>query len=88
LKAVRLGLLQEEKLRSRALDVGSGLYTQVLQDFLIDNDNTTWSLKETSAVASLSGDVSPEVSPLSSRPRDAIALTDVLTVLCDSSHGA
>jgi rhamnogalacturonyl hydrolase YesR len=64
LKAVRLGILEDEELSDQASEVGLGIYTEVLQGFLIDNGNNTLSLNGTSSVASLSGDVSPEVRTL------------------------
>lgn len=62
LKGVRLGLIEDDDLASRAKVTGLGIYKSVLQNFWIDNGNGTTSLNGTSSVASLSGDVDFTVS--------------------------
>lgn len=83
LKGVRLGLLEDEELESRAKVTGLGIYKSVLQNFWIDNGNGTSSLNGTSSVASLAGDVDFTVSVSCSCLQCVVANEEYSTMLPD-----
>lgn len=62
LHGARMGWIEDESVKRRAIEAGVGIYENVLGDFLIENRNGTLSLNGTSSVASLSGDVDFVVS--------------------------
>lgn len=59
LRGARLGFVEDTH---RAVEAGLGIYGEVLDRFLIENQNGTLSLNGTSSVATLSGDVDYAVS--------------------------
>lgn len=61
LKGARMGMIEDEGVRERAVRVGFGIYGTLVRDFVIENGNGTLSYNGTSSVASLSGNVDYEV---------------------------
>ncbi|USW52706.1 Putative six-hairpin glycosidase superfamily, glycosyl hydrolase, family 88 [Septoria linicola] len=60
LRGARMGWLEHEPLRLRAQLAGVGIFNDIKQRYLLDNQNSTLSLNGTSSVASLSGNVDYE----------------------------
>lgn len=62
LRGARLGWIEDESVRERAILAGVGIFQNVIYEFMIQNGNETLSLNGTSSVASLSGNVDFGVS--------------------------
>ncbi|KAK4502631.1 hypothetical protein PRZ48_006057 [Zasmidium cellare] len=57
LHGARMGWIEDESVRERAVLAGVGIFQNVIYEFLVEDGNGTVSLNGTSSVASLSGDV-------------------------------
>lgn len=79
LRGARLGWIEDEDVKQRAVLAGVGIFQNVIYEFVIQNGNGTLSLNGTSSVASLSGDVDFGVSI------STISYTD-LRLLADLIH--
>ncbi|TKA80073.1 hypothetical protein B0A55_02475 [Friedmanniomyces simplex] len=56
LRGVRLGFIEDDSLRKRAVEAAQGIYQGVVESFVSESSNGTLSLNGTSSVASLSGE--------------------------------